>query len=241
MNVNASEIVTPDAKKGVGPAVVKLTASPNPDPEERTAQLNVHSGGQVKTVNITQEAGQQVVVIPEFDFLVLRYSWEASDGTDFDTATGFVNTGLSDVDNRYVGWSKNWSTTSQQVGDYLIHGGDNMQSGREAALINMKNLLEASGLNDEPDFKAEIYGNWYGDKGRGNVVVSFTAYLGGEMVKEGFNFINDGGEEVYSDQVTTNVAATGHDNYQNIKGLYSHIGTMVYNREKRDCVILIDN
>lgn len=241
MDVNASEIVTPEKMKGTGPAVVKLTAGANPEPEERTAQLKVHSGGQTKIVNITQEAGQQVVVIPEFDFLVLRYSWEASDGTDFDTATGFTNTGISDVDNKYVGWSKNWSTTSQQVGDYLIHGGDNMQSGREAALINMKNLMDASGLNNDPDIRAEIYGNWYGERGRGNVSVSFTAYLGGEMVKEGFNFINEGGEEVYSDSVTTNVAATGHDNYQNITNLYSHLGTMIYDRETRDCVILIDN
>ena len=61
------------------------------------------------------------------------------------------------------------------------------------------------------------------------------------MVKEGFNFINEGGEEVYSDSVTTNVTATGNDNYQNITGLYAKIGTMVYNKEKRDCVIIISN
>lgn len=240
--VSASEIVTPDNKSGRGPAVVKLTAGPNPLPEERTAVLRVNSGGQIKTVNIRQEAGEQVVVIPEFDFLVLRYSWESQDGTDFDTATGFINTGSSDIDNKYVGWSKNYSTTSQRVGDYLIHGGDNMQSGKESALINMKTLLDAIGTSTgDPDVRALIYGNWYASKGRGNVVVSFTAYLGGEMVKDGFNFVNEGGREVYSDSVTTNVRATGNNNYQNITGLYTKIGTMVYNKEKRDCVIIISN
>lgn len=237
--VAASEIVTPSATRGTGPATVTLTAGANPLPEERTARLRVTSGGQTKYVNITQEAGEQVVVIPEFDFLVLRYSWEASDGTDFDTATGFTNTGISDVDGKLVGWSRGYSTTQSQVGDYLIHGGDNMQSGREAALINMKNLMSAPGLGSAPDIQAVIYGNWYASRGAGNVTVSFTAYLGGEMQKDGFNFINIDGEEVYSDSVTTNVSATGNNNYQNITELYTLIGTMVYNKETRDCVILI--
>ena len=86
---------------------------------------------------------------------------------------------------------------------------------------------------------ADIYGNWYGSKGRGNIVVSFTAYLGGEMIKQGFNFINEGGEEVYSDSKTINVSAQGETNYQNIKALYTKMGTMVYNKERRDCVIVI--
>ena len=202
LEVQASEIVTADKMRGVGPANIIFTAGPNPVAEDRR--------------------GEQVVVIPEFDYLVLRYGWESEDGSDFDTATGFTNTGISDVDNKYVGWSKQWATTQQQVGDYLIYGGDNMQSGLEGALIKMKTLLSAPGMDEsEPNINADIYGNWYGNRGRGNVVVSFTAYLGGEMVKQGFNFIN------------------GETNYQNIKGLYTKMGTMVYNKEKRDCVIVI--
>lgn len=240
IEVSAGEIVSVDKTSGVGPATIKLTAGPNPVAEERTANLVVTSRGNSKSVRITQEAGEQVVTIPEFDFLVLRYGWEDQDGSDFDTATGFTNTGISGVDNKYVGWSKNFTTTSQRVGDYLIYGGDNMQSGLEAAMIKMKPLLAASGLNEnEKTIKADIYGNWYGSRGRGNVVVSFTAYLGGEMIKQGFNFINEGGEEVYSDSISTNVAAHGETNYQNITGLYSKIGTMYYDKEKRDCIIII--
>ena len=74
----------------------------------------VTAGGESKNVTITQAAGEQVVVIPEFDYLVLRYGWESEDGSDFDTATGFTNTGISDVDNKYVGWSKQWATTQQR-------------------------------------------------------------------------------------------------------------------------------
>ena len=195
--VPASEIVTADKTSGRGPADILLTAGANPLSEERTATITLSSGSETRQVKITQIAGEQVVVIPEFDYLVLRYSWEAQDGTDFDTATGFTNTGIPDVDNVYVGWSRGYTTTKENVGEYLVHGGDNMQSGKEAALINMKKLLEDPSIDEsEPNVIALIYGNWYSSRGRGNVVVSFTAYLGGEMVKQGFNFENEGGEEV---------------------------------------------
>lgn len=239
MEVSASTFITVEKKNGVGPAKVKLTAAVNETAEEKTTKITVHCGDQSKDVTIRQEPGP-IVVIPEFDFLVLRYSWEADAGTDFDTATGFTNTGISDVDGKFVGWSRQYQTTSEQVGEYLMHGGDNMMSGQEAALIQMKPLLSAPGLDEsQEDIELAIYGNWYGEKGTGNVTVSFTAYLGGTMQKTGFNFTNNGGEEVYSDSVTTNIAATGEDNWQNIPGLYAKVGTMIYNKEERDCVILI--
>ena len=237
--VPASTFITADKMSGIGPAKIKLTAAVNELAEEKIAKITVKSGDQSKDVSIRQEPGP-IVVIPEFDFLVLRYSWEENAGTDFDTATGFTNTGIADVDNKFVGWSKQYQTTQEEVGDYLIHGGDNMMSGQEAALIQMKPLLSAPGLNEsETDIELAIYGNWYGEKGTGNVTVSFTAYLGGTMQKTGFNFVNNGGEEVYSDSVTTNIAATGEDNWQNITGLYSKVGTMLYNKEDRDCIILV--
>lgn len=239
IEVNASEIVTVDKMSGVGPATVTLTASANPVAEERMGKIKVKTGEQEINVTVLQKAGN-VVVIPEFDYLVLRYSWSDSDGKDFDTATGFLDTGMSDVDGKFVGWSLGYETTSMQVGNYIIHGGDNMSSGKEAALINMRELLSAPGLNEnEPSVSAVIYGNWYEELGRGDVEVSFTAYLGGEMKKGNFNFTNEGGEEVYTGSVKVNVKSTGATNYQNIKQLYTRIGTMVYDKAERDCVIFI--
>ena len=239
-SVPASEIVTADKTSGRGPADILLTAGANPLSEERTATITISSGSETRQVRITQKAGEQVVVIPEFDYLVLRYSWEAQDGTDFDTATGFMNTGIPDVDNVYVGWSRGYTTTKEQVGDYLIHGGDNMQSGREAALINMKDLLGDPQLNvSEPNINVAVYGNWYASKGTGVVTISFTAYLGGEMKKSGFNFENEGGEVVYEGDSSIVVNATGGENFQNITGLYSKVGTVVYNKEDRSCVVFV--
>lgn len=238
--VPASDIVTANITSGVGPGEFTLTAGPNPLSEERTATVTVSAGGQQKEIRITQAAGEQVVVIPEFDFLVLRYSWSADAGTDFDTATGFTNTGIPDVDNVYVGWSRGYVTTKEQVGEYLIHGGDNMQSGREAALINMKDLLEDPNLNqDEQNINVAVYGNWYGSKGTGVVTISFTAYLGGKMVKQGFNFENEDGEIVYEGDSSLVVNASGSENFQNITGLYTKVGTVVYNKEDRSCVVFV--
>lgn len=240
IEVNASEIISVDKNSGTGPSFVTLTASANPLPEERMAKFSVKKGDEEIEVMVTQEAGEQVVAIPEFDYLVLRYGWDSQDGKDFDTATGFVNTGLPDVDGKFVGWSKGYSTTSMRIGEFLRHGGDNMKSGLESALINMKDLLEEPSLDpDEPNIEADIYGNWYEELGRGNVVISFTAYLGGTMSLKNFNFINEGGEEVYYGEQTVNVNVTGRDNYQNIKQLYKKIGRMIYNKEKRDCVIFL--
>ena len=238
--VPVSDIVTANIMSGVGPAEITLTAGANPLSEDRTGTATVTAGDQSKEIRITQAAGQQVVVIPEFDFLVLRYSWSADAGTDFDTATGFTNTGIPDVDNVYVGWSRGYTTTKEQVGNYLIHGGDNMQSGREAALINMKDLLGDPQLNvSEPNINVAVYGNWYASKGTGVVTISFTAYLGGEMKKSGFNFENEGGEVVYEGDSSIVVNATGGENFQNITGLYSKVGTVVYNKEDRSCVVFV--
>ena len=55
-----------------------------------------------------------------------------------------------DVDGKLVGWSKQYQTTQERVGDYLIHGGDNMESGNEAALIQMGPLLDGDNYDKLP-------------------------------------------------------------------------------------------
>lgn len=237
--------ITFDKTSGTGSATVKVTAAANDTPDIREARYLVRNERTGEEKEFTcRQAAASVVVIPEFDYLVLRYIWQDTDGTDFDTATGFENTGLPDVDGKMVGWSMGWNTgtgtTQEKVGDYLIHGGDNMQSGNEAALIQMGPLLDGGNYDTLPlEIRCSIYGNWYGGKQDGNVTISFTAYKGGTMRKQGFNFINDGGEEVYTGEASTVVNASGHDNWEDIKTLYSKVGTMIYNKESRDCIVRI--
>lgn len=230
-----------DKTSGTGPAEVRVTADINETGEIRQATYKVikESTKEEKTFVCRQES-VPVVIIPEFDFLVLRYIWADEDGIDFDTATGFDNTGLPDVDGKLVGWSKQNQTTQERVGDYLIHGGDNMESGNEAALIQMGPLLDGDNYDKLPlEIRCSIYGNWYGGREKGNVTIRFTAYKGGTMEKRGYDFVNIGGEEVYTGDAPTNVSAHGEDNWQNIKTLYSKVGTMIYNKESRDCIVRI--
>lgn len=232
--------LTLDKTSGTGPATVQVTAAVNDTGDVRQTTLVVRKESGEELTAVCRQASQEVVVIPEFDYLVLRYIWGNEDGIDFDTATGFENTGLPDVDGKMVGWSRGYTTTSERVGDYLIHGGDNMESGNEAVLIQMGTLLGGGNYDRLPlEIRCGIWGNWYGGRIAGNVTISFTAYLGGTMRKQGFNFINEGGEEVYTGQASTNVAATGHDNFEDITSLYSKVGTMIYNKESRDCIVRI--
>lgn len=224
--------------KGSFEVNVKVPENDTNDEREQMLTVTKTAKGQTKYVTVRQAAGH-VVVIPEFDYLVLRYAWEYTSGSDFDTATGFVNTGLSDVDGKLVGWSRRYEYTYEKIGDYLIHGGDNMASGREAALINMKTLLDGN-MDTLPDFiQLNVYGNWYGSKGDGRVSISFTAYKGGIMRKDGFNFVNDGGEEVYSGSENTTVTAQGESNFQNITQLYTKLGTMEYDKNERTCMFYV--
>ena len=142
-----------DKTSGTGPAEVRVTADINETGEIRQATYKVIKEGtkEEKTFVCRQES-VPVVIIPEFDFLVLRYIWDDEDGIDFDTATGFDNTGLPDVDGKLVGWSKQNQTTQERVGDYLIHGGDNMESGNEAALIQMGPLLDGDNYDKLPAY-----------------------------------------------------------------------------------------
>lgn len=234
-----------DKSSGRGTQDVAVTCDVNPNPDERTGRIAVYKGAEVKYVNVLQEAGN-IIVIPPFDYLVLRYYWDDGDGRDFDSATAFVNTNISSVDNIFVGWSRQNQTTQWQVGPdatpYLIHGGDNLSSGLESVLIQMNYLLDAPGLNptNPPgEIHVDIYGNWYASIGTGNIRITFTAYLGGQMIRDGFNFVNNGGEQVYEGDGYTRVTATGNNNWSDITSLYSKIGTVKYDMETRDCIIVL--
>lgn len=234
--------ITVDTKAGTGSRNIKVTVPENDTNEERSGTITVKKAatGATATVTVRQAAGH-VVLIPPFDYLVLRYAWASDAGKDFDTGTCFTDTGLSGVDGQLVGWSRRYEYTSEQVENYLIHGGDNMTSGQEAALINMGNLLAGDNFDKLPSLiHLDVYGNWYESKGTGKVTVSFTAYKGGTMTKDGFNFINVGGEEVYTGSETTTVTAYGETNFQNIKNLYTKMGTMEYDKIERSCVFYLN-
>lgn len=235
--------ITLDKMEGHGEETIEVTCAPNSVEEKRFTQIVIKSGKKYeKVVEVEQEEAEQVITIPEFDYLVASYEWAESAGKDFDTATCFLNTGLPGVDNQMVGWSRGMATTSWQVGDYLLHGGDNMMSGLESALINMNELLSDTNFPKLPeDIMIGIWGNWYEVKGTGAVTVRYVAYKGGKMYRDGYGFINKGGEMVYDGKANTTVKASGQNNNTDPMKLYTRFATIIYNKKTRDCFIQLAN
>jgi hypothetical protein len=148
--------------------------------------------------------------IPEFDFLVAKYSWVTGAGTDLDTMTGFIDTGTV-YDNKYVGYGAAQvpggiiPAGASAENAYIYWGSDNTGgSGPEAILINFKKFVQEN--TPVADIvKVRMNAVWYNSKLTGDITVQIIAYKGGTMSKLGFDFINTGGVEVYQQSLNSNV------------------------------------
>lgn len=174
-----------------------------------------------------------VDMTPPFDYIVLKYNWTDADGRDFDTATHVEGTKISNLDNKYVGYSFNPSSISSKTGVYLQHGGDNILSGAECVMINMKEIMNDCG--DIESFDVYVAGTWFGDRGEGNVTCEMTLYEGGTMKgTENFIFTNVGGKEVDKRSLKKNVfsrssSINSSDNrIEYVKAIYTTVAKITY-------------
>lgn len=192
-------------------------------------------------INITQ--AKNVIIIPEFDYLVFRYFWGTEDGRDLDTSTGYINTGITFTDGKTldelpVGWNMagNYNTNAQS---YLMFAGDNTQSGNECVYITMNTLV--THYDTLPDIvNIDVYANWFGSRLTGNCEFELTAYKGGAMAQDGYNYNNIGGVEVLITRTKINIAASGTGNAGDYKNKYSKIGQIQYNKLRRNATYVID-
>lgn len=174
-----------------------------------------------------------VDMTPPFDYIVLKYNWTDADGRDFDTATHVEGTKISNLDNKYVGYSFDPSSISGKTGVYLQHGGDNILSGAECVMINMKEIMNDCG--DIESFDVYVAGTWFGDRGEGNVTCEMTLYEGGTMKgPENFIFTNVGGKEVDKRSLKKNVfsrssSINSSDNrIEYVKAIYTTVAKITY-------------
>ena len=183
---------------------------------------------------------------PPFDYMVLRYSWKDTDGTDFDTATHVEGTNIEKLDNQYVGYGL---YPSSETLSYLKHGGDNTLSGAECVMINMKEIMDNCG-EDIESFNVYVAGNWYNKRGEGNVTCNVTLYSGGTM--DGPNsdhlFTNSGGTVVQENlKLSKNVFSkgTGMINIENkvdyVKAFYTTVAKITYYVKAKNASIDVDN
>lgn len=144
-----------------------------------------------------ESSSQPIVVINDPDYLVFRYLWESGGGSDLDTATEVLNSGIPGVDENAVGWSCP-GNDSAVVTSILRWGGDNTSSGAECVWISTKYLRDNYKDVLPPITDFMTYASWFGSRGTGKASFNLIAYKGGTMHQQGYNFINEGGVEVYN-------------------------------------------
>lgn len=217
---------------------ITINALDNPSEDIRNGNIILVQDESNNTLDIcVTQVGKDVIKIPEFDYLVLRYYWDDYAGKDLDTATVIVNSNITTLDGKAVGWALNGS-----IDDILFHGGDNTGSGNESAYINFNELLKDGNFDILPDkVICDVYGNWYNTMLSGIVNMEITAYKGGTMSKDGFNFINTGGQIVYTTNQYTKVDTSCNSCVNDYKNNYSYVAKITYNKKTREATMNIIN
>lgn len=136
----------------------------------------------------------------KFNYLIVRYKWALGAGKDFDTFTGFINTGTQ-WDDKYMGFGHEEGNelpkdTELAEDSYIMWAGDNRkENGVETCMVNFSKMT-----TDYPTLNSiqlRMAGAWYEPVGTGNIDIEIITYLGGVMEKSGFDFINTkGGKKV---------------------------------------------
>ena len=132
------------------------------------------------------------VLFEDFDYAVIRYRWNEGNGRDLDTRTSIT------VPSRgtEVGWDR-----AATDGSYLQWGGDNTGSGVEAVLLDVKSL--SRDYSSVPNIEVAIKAFWFSSSNNGNISLEFETYIGGSMIKSGYDFVNSGG--VLTNSIATTV------------------------------------
>jgi len=139
------------------------------------------------------------------DYIVFRYKFD--DGSDLDTRTNLT----APESGAIVGWDKDssWYGSNSQL--WYQWGGDNMGTGYEAVVFYVNSIRSAHPSSVISGSNAAF---WYGDRVSGNVHLEITAYQGGVMVHDGFNWTNPTGAVTGFASRDVNVALHTQDGSQ---------------------------
>ncbi len=186
-----------------------------------------------------EQFGNEEIVTPPFDYMTFTYTWGEDNGKDLDSATT-IDISYNGLNEKYVGYGGDSSDNMKQ---YIEHGGDNTQSGDEGSRINFKKLINdaSDALEGLTTINVDIYANWYMSKNRENPKMNFNfkTYTSPDDTgfhKEGYTFVPNPGTELASTQNVNdiNVNAFGtvnalKRNVTELKKCYTKIITVEYN------------
>lgn len=134
-------------------------------------------------VNHIWPTRDDVAYFYDFNSIQLRFIWSTSNGRDFDTGTNITN--APSIPSEIVGWS--WGSSENRTQPFLYWGGDNIQSGAECVMVDIKSIQDVytndPSLTMPEQLIVQLRGNWFGNKNDGIVTVECTAYKGGVIVK----------------------------------------------------------
>jgi hypothetical protein len=149
------------------------------------------------------------VDLTAFDFLVIRYKWSSGSGSDLDTFTGIVNSGIPLLDNDWLGYAQGMVQVpggAAMADSYLYWGGDdtNTVAGVESILVSVSKLM--LDYPSMPSVMIKLNAVWYASRSSGNIDVEIKTYSGGTMYKSGLEFINSGGTAVQTLNFSKNIS-----------------------------------
>lgn len=230
-----------------------FTATAEPNELDRTGFItiaHVNDLNYTKTIKINQSA--KYVRFPEFDYLVVRYRVgnRPSGSWDMDSGTFFKETGVSDLDDKGVGYGTYGSSGVKSSIIYrnftvMQFGGDNRESGYETAFVNFTNLTTTVIYDDLPRyFNINLYARWWSNGIKGHTInIDIVLYKGGTMRPVNtYDFENVGGiiqmQETYS--VPLNVSNTTTPIAPNNYHTSQSIGTIRYDKMKNTAIFTLN-
>ncbi|MCV9928117.1 DUF5977 domain-containing protein [Flavobacterium sp. LS1R49] len=182
---------------------------------------------------------EPTTTLSNFNYMVVRYKWALGAGVDFDTFTGFINTG-TEWDNKYMGYGHqqgNELPNGKLAADsYIMWAGDNTQSnGVESCLVNFSKMT-----TDYPNLntiQVRMAGAWFNSVGTGNIDIEVTTYLGGTMSKVGYDIINTGGTQVQKETFSKHIPKP--PNWVNDVNAVTNIGYVTFTKSSSTGRIVI--
>lgn len=188
--------ITPTVTASLTPSVTASIA-PSLTPTATVTQTATVTPTLTPTPSVTSS---QNAVSLNFDFAVLRFDWNAPNGTDLDIRVDIIDPARNIV----VGADR-----APSDAPFLTWGGDNQtQFGQEALLVDFDELRTAYPLQNT--FVIRLRAFWYGTKLDGNINVQYQSFLGGTMQQTGSNdFINIGGAVVDNKSIWVNAPSQG--------------------------------
>ena len=147
------------------------------------ANLNICTSKKTFTPRRTLSGG----ITFDGDFILFTYNF--TDGRDLDTRTQIrLTTGEGLPHGGNAGNMMGWGRSGSDLNGLLKWGGDNLGTGFEAVLVNLRGIRAA--YPGMVDIQVGLAAFWYGSRGSQPVSIKATLWKGGTPIHGGFSWTN---------------------------------------------------